>query len=130
MFFGQYEHSIDEKGRMTIPARYRELMADGAYITQGFDQNLMVLTLPVFEQIVQRINETSITDPLARQLKRLIFANADQVVLDKAGRILLPTFLRDSAHLGNSIVVVGNGAYFEIWSQERWLEQSAGVTRS
>lgn len=125
MFLGQYQHNIDEKGRMTIPARYRDLLAaQGAYVTLGFDQNLMVLTVPFFEQVSNRVNKMSMTDHRARLLKRLIFSNAELVVLDKAGRILIPQFLREAVHLDSEAVVVGAGDYFEIWSSEFWSEQT------
>ena len=90
MFLGQYRHNLDNKGRLTIPARFRELLSDGAYITQGFDKNLMVLTAPTFEFISQRVNQMSITDPTARELKRLLFSTADRVEPDSNGRILIP----------------------------------------
>jgi len=125
MFLGQYEHTMDEKGRMTIPARFRESMEDGAYITRGFDQNLVVWTAPAFELIYQRISQLSITDPLARQLRRLIFSHADRVEVDRVGRILIPQFLREAVQIGNSVMVVGAGETFEIWSAERWAEQEA-----
>ncbi len=73
MFLGQYEHTVDTKGRMTIPVRFRELLEEGAYITQGFDLNLVVLTASAFERISEYVNQMSLTDPSARQLKRLIF---------------------------------------------------------
>lgn len=123
MFLGQYVHSIDDKGRVTIPARYRELLEEGAYITQGFDLNLFVLTTSSFERIYQRVNQMSLTDPAARQLKRLIFSHAVRAETDKAGRILIPQFLRQAAHLKGSAVVVGVGNYFEIWSPDLWEEQ-------
>ena len=124
MFLGQFEHTIDDKGRMTIPARYRELLVDGAYITQGFDQNLIVLTPVTFDQISQRVNKMNMADPLARQLRRLIFSNADRVDADKLGRILIPSYLRQSAELETTAVVVGVGSHFEIWSSNLWNKQS------
>ena len=124
MFLGQYEHIIDEKGRMTIPARYRELLADGAYITQGFDQNLIVLTTASFASIYERVNQMSVTDPNARQLRRLIFSRADRLEFDKAGRILIPQFLRQTNCLESQAMVVGVGNYFEIWSPELWRRQN------
>ncbi|MDR3575929.1 MAG: division/cell wall cluster transcriptional repressor MraZ [Anaerolineaceae bacterium] len=124
MFLGQYEHIIDEKGRMTIPSRFRELLADGAYITQGFDQNLIVLTTSSFNSIYERVNQMSVTDPNARQLRRLMFSRADHVDFDKAGRILIPQFLRQANCLENGAMVVGVGNYFEIWSPELWKRQN------
>jgi MraZ protein len=125
MFLGQYEHTIDEKGRLTIPSRYRDLLQDGAYITQGFEQNLMVLTAAAFDHISNRVNRMSMTDPIARQLKRLIFSHADRVEVDRAGRILIPQFLRTSAQLDGAAIMVGVGDYFEIWSPEQWQEQNS-----
>jgi MraZ protein len=124
MFLGQHEHTIDEKGRLIIPARYREPLEAGAFITRGFDNNLIVLTASHFEQIYQRVNQMSMTDPSARSLRRLMFANADRVQFDKTGRILIPQFLRDAAGLNSSVVVVGVGDFFEIWSAEQWAKQS------
>lgn len=123
MFLGQYRHNFDEKGRLTVPARFRELLTEGAYVTQGFEQNLMVLTIPAFEVITQRVNQTSITDPTARDLKRLLFSNADRVTPDKNGRILIPQFLREQSGLNSEAVLVGVGDYFEIWSPEQWEEK-------
>jgi MraZ protein len=126
MFLGQYQHNIDSKGRLTIPARFREqLLNEGAYITQGFDQNLMVLAKQAFEEIYQRVNLLSMTSSKARLLKRLIFANANQVDFDRAGRILIPQYLRTAAVLDSDAMVVGVGDYIEIWSPAFWAEQIA-----
>ncbi len=124
MFLGQYTHSIDDKGRLTVPARYRESLADGAYISQGFERNLMVLTASAYEQISERVNQMSMTDPTTRQLRRLIFATADLVELDKAGRIRIPQFLREVAGLEGETMIVGVGDYFEIWSPLAWEPQA------
>ena len=125
MFLGQYRHNLDSKGRLTVPARFRDSLTTGAYVTQGFEQNLMVLTAPAFEAISQRITQMSITDPTARELKRLLFATADYVELDKNGRILVPQFLRDTANIDIEAVVVGVGDYFEIWAPAAWEPQSS-----
>jgi MraZ protein len=123
MFLGQYEHAIDDKGRLTIPARFRDLLISGAYITQGFDENLIVLTAPLFEKIYEQVNQMSMTNPSARLFRRLFFSHADWVVADKSGRILIPQFLRQAANLTHGAVIVGVGNHFEIWSPERWTEQ-------
>jgi MraZ protein len=124
MFLGQYQHNIDSKGRLTIPVRFRELLStDGAYVTRGFDHNLMVLTSQTFDEIYSRVNRMSMTDPMARLLKRLIFGSAERVDLDKNGRILLPQFLRDVAELNGDAIIVGVGDYFEIWKPDIWSQQ-------
>lgn len=124
MFLGRYDHTIDDKGRLTIPVRFREPLANGAYVTQGFDRNLMVLTAPFFDQISTRVNQLSMTDPVARTLKRLIFSSAERCDIDRAGRMLLPQFLREAARLNGAAMIVGAGDYFEIWSPELWSEQN------
>jgi MraZ protein len=125
MFLGEYRHSIDNKDRLTVPARYRELMDEGAYILRGFDRNLMVLTTKAFEAISHRIDQMSLTDPLARSLRRLIIGSASRVEIDKAGRILIPDFLCQKAGItcDHDAVLVGQGNYFEIWASEEWALQ-------
>jgi MraZ protein len=124
MFLGRYDHTIDEKGRITIPARFRELLDEGAFITQGFEQNLMVLSSSSFKLISDRVNQMSMTNPLARDLRRLIFSNADRVDVDRAGRMLIPAFLRETVQLGTSVTVVGVGDYFEVWPTDLWAVQN------
>ena len=124
MFLGQFRHNLDSKGRLTIPARFRDLLVpQGAYVMQGFDRNLMVLPTSTFESISHRVNGMSMTDPRTRLLRRLIFSTANYVEVDRAGRVLLPQFLRDVAELESGVIVVGNGDYFEIWSPELWEAQ-------
>ena len=123
MFLGQFEHTIDEKGRMTIPARFREELGEMAYITRAFDQNLTVMPESVFDSMADRVNDLSVTDPDVRLLQSLLFSNAVRVEFDRSGRILIPQFLRDGAGLQSAAVVVGQGKRFEIWSPNRWEEQ-------
>jgi MraZ protein len=124
MFLGQYRHSIDNKGRLTIPSRFRELLiTEGAYVSQGFERNLMVRTVASFEELSKKVEALSQTAPNSRLLKRLIFSTAEKVDVDKAGRILIPEFLRMSAGLVAETILVGAGDYFEIWEPEIWGEQ-------
>ena len=123
MFLGQYRHNLDEKGRLTIPSKFRDVLADGAYLTQGFDRNLRLLTRSDFEAMADKINRLSMTDPSIRQLRRLIFANASEVQLDRIGRTLIPQFLREFVGLDNEAIIVGVGEAIEIWSPEAWAEQ-------
>jgi MraZ protein len=120
MFLGQYRHTLDDKGRLTVPARFREELSDGAYLTQGFDRNLRLLTEPAFKAIYEKLSQMNTTDPIARELRRLIFATASQIDLDSVGRVLIPQFLREVAGLENDAVIVGVGGAIEIWSPEAW----------
>jgi MraZ protein len=131
MFLGQYKHTIDNKGRLTIPSRFRELLlAEGAFISQGFERNLMVRTVPAFEELSRKVEALSQTAPTSRLLKRLIFSTAEKVDIDKAGRILIPEFLRQSAGLQGETIIVGAGDYFEIWAPENWAAQDAELQDS
>jgi transcriptional regulator MraZ len=123
MFLGQFQHSLDEKGRLMIPARYRELLAAGAFITQGFDKCLMVMTENYFKQVYDRINAMNLADPTARLLRRLILSNAYPVEVDKVGRILVPQNLRQVVALESEAIVAGQGEYFEVWTPAAWNEQ-------
>ncbi len=123
MFLGQYQHALDEKGRLTIPAAFRDALAGGAFISQGFDRNLMVMTSAYFQQVYERIHAMSITDPAARLLRRLILSSAYQVEVDKAGRILVPQNLRQFLGMNGEAMVIGQGEYFEIFTPAEWSQQ-------
>ena len=124
MFLGQFQHNLDDKGRLMIPARYRDLLAAGAFITQGFDKCLMVMTDTYFQQVYDRINTMNLADPTARMLRRLILSNAYPVEVDKVGRILVPQNLRAFLGIENGeLTVAGQGDYFEVWTPAEWKTQ-------
>ncbi|MBN2556960.1 MAG: division/cell wall cluster transcriptional repressor MraZ [Anaerolineales bacterium] len=128
MFLGQFTHNIDTKGRLTIPVRYRDALADGAYVTQGFERNLMVYTIESFERLAKKATTLSATNPEARAVRRLIFGGATEVQLDSSGRILIPPFLREYAQIESALTIVGSGEYFEIWTAEAWEAELKSVT--
>jgi MraZ protein len=124
MFLSQFQHTLDDKGRLMIPARYRELLAAGAFITQGFDRCLMVMTDVYFRQVYDRINSMNPADSTTRLLRRMILSNAYPVDVDKVGRILVPQNLR--AFIGvdsGELIVAGQGDYFEVWTPAEWQSQ-------
>jgi MraZ protein len=123
MFLGQYQHNLDEKGRLMIPARYRELLAAGAFIMQGFDRCLMVMTDIHFKEVYERINAMNLADPNTRLLRRLILSTAYPIEIDKVGRILVPQTLRQFNGLESEAIVAGQGEYFEVWNPADWNEQ-------
>jgi MraZ protein len=125
MFLGQFQHNLDDKGRLMIPARYRELLAAGAFITQGFDKCLMVMTDNYFKQVYDRINAMNLADGTARLLRRLILSSAYPIEVDKVGRILVPQNLRQVIMLEDEAIVAGQGEYFEVWTPAAWNDQMA-----
>ena len=128
MFLGQFTHTIDAKGRLTIPVKFRDLLIQGAYVTQGFERNLQVYTTESFERLAQRATTLTTTDPEARAVRRVIFGGATEVQIDSSGRILIPPFLREYAKLDGDTTIVGAGEYFELWNAEAWSAELTGVT--
>jgi MraZ protein len=127
MFLGQFQHNLDEKGRLMIPAPFRQLLENGAFISQGFDRCLMVMTEAYFRQVYERINAMNLADPSARMLRRMILSTAYQVELDKVGRILVPLNLRQYAGFDGEAIVAGQGKYIEIWTPAEWNKQMDGI---
>ncbi len=125
MFLGQFQHNLDDKGRLMIPARFRELLEGGAFITQGFDKCLMVMTETHFKQVYDRIEAMNLADPGTRSLRRLLLSNAYPVEVDKVGRILVPQNLRTFLQIEGEAIVAGQGEYFEVWKPAEWNVQMA-----
>lgn len=125
MFLGQFQHNLDDKGRLMIPARFRELLVGGAFITQGFDKCLMVMTETHFKQVYDRIEAMNLADPGTRSLRRLLLSNAYPVEVDKVGRILVPQNLRTFLQIEGEAIVAGQGEYFEVWKPAEWNVQMA-----
>lgn len=123
MFLGQFQHNLDEKGRLMIPAPFRQLLEGGAYISQGFDRCLMVMTEAYFGQVYERIHAMNLADPAARMLRRMILSTAYKVEMDKVGRILVPQNLRQFASINGEAIVAGQGEYIEVWSPAEWNRQ-------
>ena len=124
MFFGEYEHAIDDKSRLTLPARFRAALADGVVIAKGLDGTVDVYPREVWEvKIVDRIGRL---DPLlsdSRMLQRVFFGGASEDVPDKQGRVHLPAALMRHGKLGKDVTVVGNNDHLEIWDRAAWAEQ-------
>jgi MraZ protein len=128
MFLGQFQHNLDDKGRLMIPSRYRDLLAgSNAFITHGFDRCLAVMTEDHFKQVYEQIEAMNLTDPNARLLRRLILANAYPVEVDKIGRILVPQNLRSFLQIEGEATVVGQGAFFEVWKPADWKTQMDNI---
>jgi MraZ protein len=127
MFTGHYQHNLDDKGRLMIPARFRESLEGEAFITQGFDKCLMVMAGTYFKQVVEHLAAMTITDPTTRLLRRLILANAFPVEVDKVGRIVVPQPLRVFIEIEGEAIVAGQGEYFEVWTPAAWKEQMAQI---
>jgi MraZ protein len=122
VFLGEYEHNLDDKGRLAIPSRFREELGEGVVITRGFDRCLMGFPRPIWEQLAKQVSGLSLGQGEARNLRRLLFSGAADMALDRQGRILLPQNLREYAGLGDQVIVAGLNTHFEIWANARWNE--------
>jgi MraZ protein len=123
LFLGQYRYPLNGQSRVMVPASFRDLLSGGAFTTQGFERNILVLTTQVFDEIYQRMAAMNLADPHARLLLRMILGSASQLEMDETGRILIPQNLREFAELDNEAILVGQGDYFEIWAPAQWNKQ-------
>lgn len=130
MFLGEFTHTIDGKGRLTIPAKFRGQLAVGLVVTRGFDQNLMLFPLDGWQELAERIAQRPLSDQDMRTFRRRLFSGAVDLEPDRQGRILLPQFLRDFAAIDNEVVIAGNFNYIELWSTENWAAVRAGIENS
>lgn len=120
MFMGEYNHTIDPKGRVIIPAKFRDSLGEQFVVTQGLDGCLFVYDDIEWRAFEEKLKTLPITNKEARAFVRFFLAGAADVEVDKQGRILLPAVLRDHAKLIKDVVFVGVGSRVEIWSKENW----------
>lgn len=131
MFLGRYERPLDNKGRITLPAPFRDALGiEKAFLTRGLDRCLFLAPARQFEVWRQRVREMKLADQRARVLRRHLFAEAGDGTPDAQGRITLFPYLRQYAGIENSVVVVGVDTHIEIWNAQRWAEMSAQAEAS
>lgn len=122
MFKGEYSHSVDAKGRIIMPAKFREILGDMFVVTKGLDGCLFVYPNEEWKNIENKFREIPLTTKDARKFSRFFFAGAADCEVDKQGRVLIPSVLREFAGLNKEVVLVGVLNRIEIWSKERWQE--------
>src|SRR3989338_6766333 len=124
MFYGQYEHALDAKDRVIIPAKFREIFkenyAEKFFITRGLDRCLFVFTEEEWKSQERKFRDMSFTREEARKFNRLYFSGASEVVCDKQGRILIPVYLKEYGEIKQDVVIIGVSDRIEIWSKEKW----------
>ena len=122
MFMGEYNHIIDAKGRLIIPARFRELLGVEFILTKGLDGCLSIYPMDAWEAFETKLRALPLTNKNARTFTRFFVAGATNCELDRQGRILVPQTLREFAGLEKEVVLTGNLDRIEIWSKEKWSE--------
>lgn len=120
MFMGEYNHTIDAKGRVIVPSKFRETLGEEFVVTKGLDGCLFVYDNNEWAVFEEKLKSLPITNKDARAFVRFFLSGAASVEVDKQGRILLPGSLRDFAELQKDVVLIGVGSRIEIWSRERW----------
>lgn len=120
VFTGEYRHSVDDKGRLAVPARCRAQLDDGAFVCKWIDGCLAIFPKSGWDQLAEKVSALPIADADARAFSRFLFASAFEVDLDRQGRVVVPAALREHAKLENEAVVVGSRDHLEIWSPARW----------
>jgi MraZ protein len=131
MFFGQYDHSIDDKSRLTLPARFRDALADGVVLSKGLDGSVDVYPQAAWQMTVaERIGKLDPLLPDTRTMQRHFFGGASEDVPDKQGRVLLPAPLLRYGKLTKDVTVVGSNDHLEIWDRAAWAERLDGIEGS
>lgn len=120
MFVGEYLHNVDEKGRVAVPAKFREWLENGAVLTRGTDGCLAFYRMNEWDKLVEKISSLPQSKVEVRNYARLILSGAADVKLDKQGRVNLPKFLVDFANISKKVVFVGVNNRLELWDKEKW----------
>jgi MraZ protein len=123
MFLGEAEHSLDAKGRVILPVKYRDQLKDGAYMVKGKGGCLFIYTAEEFEEVAGQVREQSRKGETELQAARTFFAGAEPITPDKQGRVAIPQHLRTYADLQRDVVVAGVFSRIEIWDSQHWRER-------
>ena len=127
MFLGEFSHNLDEKGRLTIPAKFRDELAGGLVVTRGIDRCLSVYPRQVWDGLAEQIAKLPLSQRSARDFGRLIFSGAADFIPDRQGRVLIPQGLRDYAELDSDAIIIGLFDRLEIWNPNNWTKVKASV---
>jgi MraZ protein len=122
MFLGEFSHTIDDKGRLTIPAKFRDELESGVVVTRGIDGCLWAYPRSEWENLAERISQIPSTNPAVRNFVRFMFSSASDSIPDRQGRVIIPQNLREYAHIQNEATVIGVMNRVEIWQPLRWTE--------
>lgn len=125
MFIGEYHHNLDTKGRLALPAKFRDALEGGAVVTRGLDHCLFVYTMNEWNELAAKISQLPMSQSNSRAFSRLMLAGAMDVQIDKQGRIILPDYLRKYAGITKQVVVAGLYTRLEIWDEDQWQEYKA-----
>jgi MraZ protein len=129
MLIGEYTHTIDEKNRVALPAKFRVEMGKKIVITPGLDSCLFIFTLKEWQKIEEKLNQSSLLQADNRSFNRFMFGGATETEVDSNGRILLPDFLKERISLKNKVVIIGVSNRLEVWNEKVWMEYKKVVEK-
>ena len=128
-FMGTYQNNVDPKGRVSIPVKYRDALGERFFVTKGFGSCIDIYTVDEWEKFAEKLHKLSVTKRDMRDFVRFIFGNATEVELDKQGRILLPSMLRETVGIEKEVIVMGVGNKVEIWDKAKWEEHQQVISQ-
>ncbi len=120
MFIGEYQHSVDGKGRLVLPSKFRAGLADGCIVTKGQEGCLYVLPIAEWQTMADEVSALPLTDKRGRKWSRVFFGSSEDLSVDKQGRAMLPATLRQWAGLTDKVTVIGVHSRVELWDPETW----------
>lgn len=127
MFVGEYQHSLDPKGRIILPAKFRDAFSDGLVMTRGFENCIFIFSQAEWPKVEDKLRSLAMLKKQARMLSRFFFSGSAEEAPDKQGRVMIPENLRKHAELGKEIVIIGVANRLEIWSKENWESYSSAA---
>ena len=130
MFVGEYQHTLDPKGRLILPAKFREALSDGLVMTKGFENCIFIFSRAEWPKVEDKLRALALLKKQARMLSRFFFSGTSEEVPDKQGRVMVPQNLRDHAELEKEIVVIGVANRLEVWSKANWERYNAAAKDS
>ncbi len=122
MFIGEYNHTLDTKGRLAVPKKFRDDLSMGGVVTKGLDKCLWIYTYEEWKKIATKLSNLPISQTNTRAFARLMLAGAMDVTIDRQGRVMIPEYLREFAGLGKKVVVAGLFDRLELWDESSWNE--------
>lgn len=129
MLIGEYTHTIDDKNRLSLPAKFRQEMGKRVVITPGLDKCLFVFTLKEWQKISEKLSHSSLLQADNRGFNRFMFGGAVETEVDSIGRVLLPDFLRERAAIKSKVAIIGVENRVEIWNEKTWIEYKQVVEK-
>ncbi|MCX6744077.1 MAG: division/cell wall cluster transcriptional repressor MraZ [Candidatus Parcubacteria bacterium] len=129
MFIGEYQHNLDEKGRLAVPVKFRAKLSKGVVVTKGLDNCLFLYTMEEWEKLAPKLAAMPISKANTRAFGRLMLAGAMDMQLDKQGRIILPEYLRKFGQLKKKAIIAGLYSRLEIWDEDNWNKYKKGTEK-